>query len=74
MYDWLMNNKLLGKYLKNYIEKKGIPLRAKIISVSLIWITISYSIYSFVGYLHLKIFLCLGAIAITVHLIRFKTS
>jgi len=26
-YDWLLNNKYFGNYIRNYLEKKGIPLR-----------------------------------------------
>ena len=31
-YNWLLNNKWFGNYIKNYRERKGIPLQIKIIS------------------------------------------
>lgn len=40
-YNWLLKNRLLGKYIKNYLENKGISLKAKIIFIFLLWATIS---------------------------------
>ena len=42
LYNWLLNQKHLGPYIRNFRENKAIPLRAKVISVSLVWITILY--------------------------------
>lgn len=39
LYNWLLNQKHLGPYIRNFRENKAIPLRAKIISISLMWIT-----------------------------------
>ena len=72
MYYWLLNNKYFGIYLKNYREKRGIPLPAKIISISLLWITILTSVY-FVEYLWLRILLPIIATSVTIHLIMLKT-
>tara|TARA_B110000196_G_C21136958_1_gene661627 strand:+ start:663 stop:1055 length:393 start_codon:yes stop_codon:yes gene_type:complete len=38
LYEWLVNNKLLGVYIKNYLLGKGMPFKAKIISLSTMWI------------------------------------
>ena len=45
LYRWLIQQKQLGPYIKNFREYRAIPLRAKIISLSLIWITLSYCIF-----------------------------
>ncbi len=37
LYNWLLNNKILGIYLKNYYSGKGMPLQAKILSLFLMW-------------------------------------
>ncbi len=42
-YNWLLNNKWFGRYIKNYREGKGIPLKVKVLSISLLWITIIFS-------------------------------
>ncbi|MFX1466888.1 MAG: YbaN family protein, partial [Promethearchaeota archaeon] len=43
LYNWLMSNKWFGSYIRNYYEGNGIPLKAKLLSVSFLWITIGFS-------------------------------
>lgn len=45
LYNWLLNHKHLGPYIRNFRENKAIPLRAKIISISLMWITMLYCVF-----------------------------
>ena len=45
LYNWLLNQKHLGPYIRNFRENKAIPLRAKIISISLMWITMLYCVF-----------------------------
>ena len=42
MYQWLIHHKYLGNYIRNFREHRAIPLRAKIISVSMVWISLIY--------------------------------
>ena len=37
LHDLLLNNKILGIYLKNYYSGKGMPVKAKIFSISMMW-------------------------------------
>ena len=32
-YTWLLNNKLFGKFIRNYREGKGVPLKVKILTI-----------------------------------------
>lgn len=73
LYNWLLSQKRLGPYIRNFREYKAIPLRAKIISVSLIWITISYCILCILTVLWLKLLLFVIAIATTGHILSYKT-
>lgn len=68
-YNWLLNNKLLGNYIKNYIEGKGIPITTKIFTISLLWITIIFSAIFIVQNLFMKIVLVLIAIGVTIHIL-----
>ena len=44
LYDWLMNHPRLGTYISNFMEHKSIPLRVKIVSITLLWLTpVSYT-------------------------------
>ena len=45
LYDWLISNKTFGPYLKDYREGKGIPLRAKVIALSLIVIFVIFAVF-----------------------------
>lgn len=66
---WLLNHKYLGKYIKNYSEKRGIPLRAKLLTILSLWITITISALLIVEVIWGKILLLFIAIAVTFHLI-----
>lgn len=69
---WLIEHKIFGKYIENYILYKAIPLRAKITSITFLWATILISIY-IVEPIWLKILLFFIAIGVTIHISLFKT-
>jgi len=68
-YNWLLNNRWFGRYIRNYREGKGIPLRVKIITILLLWVTILISAY-FVSIIYVRIILILVAIGVTIHVAR----
>jgi uncharacterized membrane protein YbaN (DUF454 family) len=73
LYNRLLNHKYLGPYIRNFRENKAIPLRAKILSIMLLWGTIGYCIL----FMNLPVWVrvVLGCIAIGVawHILSFKT-
>lgn len=73
LYDLLLNNKFLGQYIRDFHEGNGIPLRAKIVAISLLWITIGYSIFFVISVIVAKVLLFLIAVGVTIHLLSFKT-
>ncbi|MBM01599.1 MAG: hypothetical protein CL762_02635 [Chloroflexi bacterium] len=40
LYNWLIRNKTFGKYIKDFREGKGMPIRAKITALSMMTIFI----------------------------------
>ncbi len=72
-YNWLLNNKWFGNYVKNYQEKKGIPLKVKILSISLVWITIIFSAVFIVHILFFRIILILIANGVTIYIFSIRT-
>jgi len=72
-YNWLINNKWLGNYIKNYQEGKGIPLKAKVLPISLLWITIGYSVFFIVHIFLVRVILILIAIGVTIHILSIRT-
>jgi uncharacterized membrane protein YbaN (DUF454 family) len=72
-HSWLLNNKWFGSYIRNYLERKGITLRAKIITLSLLWITIGVSAAFAVETLALKLILGIIAIGVSIHILSLRT-
>lgn len=73
LYDWLMNHPELGPYIRNFMEHKAIPLRVKVISVSLVWITLINCAIFVAEHWAFRLFFILLATAITVHILSYKT-
>ncbi|RLG24204.1 DUF454 domain-containing protein [Methanosarcinales archaeon] len=71
-HNWLLNNKWFGIYLKNYQEGKGIPLKMKILSISLLWATIIFSGVFIIHILFVRIILILIAIGVTIHILHIR--
>ena len=72
VHEWLLNNRILGPYIKNYLEGKGMPIKVKIFTISLLWITISISAFLIIKIDWVKVVLILIAIAVTVHIILIR--
>ena len=72
-YGWLLNNKWFGSYIRSYLERKGIPLRVKVITVTLLWITIGCSVAFAVNILVVKLILVLIAIGVSIHILSVRT-
>ena len=72
-YHWLLSNKLFSFYIRNYIEGKGMPLKIKIFTLTLLWLSIGISIWIGTQNLAIRIILALVAAGVTVHIITIKT-
>lgn len=73
LYKWLINHRLYGKFLRNYIEHKAIALNVKIGSIALLWITIITSSILFISVTWLKVLLIVKAVIVTLHINSFRT-
>ncbi|MEA1897748.1 MAG: YbaN family protein, partial [Bacteroidota bacterium] len=72
-YNWLINNKWLGRYIRDYREGRGIPLAAKIVSITLLWITIGYATFYLINPVWFRILLLLIALIVCIHLLFLPT-
>ncbi len=71
MHNWLLNNKWFGKYIRNYQEGKGIPLKTKIFAMAILWGAILYSAFiAFDEILIVQIVLLAIALGVSIHLVR----
>ena len=74
LYKWLLNHRLFGEYIRNYREHRAIPLRAKVVSVSLVWLTIGYCIFAVVDkWWWAQLLMALLATGISWHILSFAT-
>jgi uncharacterized membrane protein YbaN (DUF454 family) len=73
-YNWLINNKWLGEYIKNYHQGKGIPINVKILTIVFLWITILFSTFIIISNYLIQIILIVIAIAVTIHVLTIKTK
>lgn len=72
-YNWLLTNRLFGKYIKNYREGRGISRTHKVVTILLLWLTISYTICFETGLSWVSLILLAIAMGVTIHLIKMKT-
>lgn len=71
-YKFLMNNRVFGKYIKDYYEKKGITLKNKVNSIIFLSLGIGWSIYKTQN-THMEIFLGVIFICVSFHILKQPT-
>jgi len=74
LYQKLLENPILGEYIRDYQEGRGVPLAQKIISITFLWLTIGGSILFVKPALWLSLLLLGIATGVTIHLVRIKTK
>lgn len=72
-YHWLLNNKWFGNYIKNYIQRKGVPLKVKILAITWLWITIGFSVVFAVEVFLVRLILIVIAIGVSIHILCLRT-
>lgn len=74
LYAWLLAHRRLGPYIRNFRENRAIPLRAKILSVTLLWATLLYCIFFLVAeWWWAQLALLAVAVGVTWHILSFAT-
>jgi uncharacterized membrane protein YbaN (DUF454 family) len=72
-YNWLMGNRFFGNYIRNYIEGRGIPVKVKLFTIILLWVTISISIWLVAKPL-VTVILLIVAVGVTLHIIFIRAK
>jgi uncharacterized membrane protein YbaN (DUF454 family) len=73
-HHWLLNNRWFGAYVRNYREGRGMPIREKALTIAALWLTIgATAIYALSAWWS-RILLLAIACAVTIHLLRIRTS
>ena len=71
-HEFLLNNKVFGKYIKDYQEKRGITLKNKINAIIFLSLSIGFSFYKTEN-IHAKIFLVIVFICVVFHITKLHT-
>jgi uncharacterized membrane protein YbaN (DUF454 family) len=73
LHHWLLTNKWCGKYISDYQDGKGIPMKAKVVAIIVLWATILFSVYYILTIIYIQITLLLIATFVTIHLLTIPT-
>ena len=71
-YLWLVEHPRLGPWVRDYLDGHGIPLRAKIYSIGLMWGSIVLSCY-LVPVLPARLFMLCSGTLVTLYILKQKT-
>lgn len=73
MHDWLVNSRIFGPILSDFLDRKGIRLHIKIISIALMWSMMLLSVFFLMENDIVKYVAIGGALVGTIAVSRFKT-
>ena len=72
LHSWLMSHKYLGTYIISIRERRGMPLKAKIVTIAALWASLLFSMYR-VGSWLVDLTLFIVGLGVTALLVRLKT-
>jgi len=80
MYNWLLNNKWFGEYIRNYKEGRGLSMKTKMSALAVLWVTIGFSTGFLLNrllptsiVLPIQIIMVAIAIGVSLHIVRLPT-
>ncbi len=73
MYNWLLRHRIFGKYIHNYRKYRAMPLKSKIIALTMMWTMIGLSAGLFIENTTVKIIVVLSGVIGTVAILMVKT-
>lgn len=71
-YLWLVLHPRLGPWVRDYLEGQGIPLKAKVYSIALMWFSIALSCY-LVPLFWARAFMLTSALLVSIYILKQKT-
>jgi len=72
-HRWLMNNRVFGSYIRNYTTGRGIPIKVKLFTITLLWVTIGISIWATANMIVTAVLLCV-AVGVTLHIVFIRAK
>jgi uncharacterized membrane protein YbaN (DUF454 family) len=72
LHNWLLSHGTLGLYLRNFEAGRGIPARAKVLALVMMWSSIGYAAWRYPLW-WIRVLLLLVAVGVTIYLLRLPT-
>ena len=73
LHRWLLSQGTLGEYIRRYEAGEGIPRRAKIVGIGMLWISIGFGVFR-VEPVWARLVMLAIATAVTIYLLRLPTA
>jgi uncharacterized protein len=74
LYNALLGNRFVGTYIRNYLEGRGMSLKIKIWTLTLLWAAIVSTAILATDSLTIRIILAVVLVGVTVHILLVKTT
>lgn len=74
LYRWLLNHRVLGPYIQDFMVHRAIPLHAKVIAITMLWGSLTCCALFATDRLLLRIMFLVLATGVTIHILRYKTK
>ncbi len=74
LYNALLCNRFIGSYVRNYLEGRGMSLKMKIWTLSLLWVAIICTVVFATDSLIIRIILAVVLTGVTIHIFTVKTA
>lgn len=68
LYNFILSNKYLAPYVEDYISGNGIPVKVKKKAITLIWITIGFSVIFIIDKMILRVMLLMIATTVSTYI------
>ena len=72
MHGWLLNNRVFGKFLSDYEQGRGIPVRAKVVALLMMWSSLLVAMWRYESLTVRVVLLIVGA-GVSIYLLRLPT-
>ncbi|NMA84189.1 MAG: DUF454 domain-containing protein [Epulopiscium sp.] len=72
LYHWLINHKVFGQYIYNYLTYGAVKKNTKIVAILSLWITIPIAIF-LIPNQYVKIIIFIIATSVTIYILNLKT-
>ncbi|HPT83448.1 MAG TPA: YbaN family protein [Limnochordia bacterium] len=71
LYNWLINHKLLGRYLRAYLEQRIVPRRVKMAALGTLWPSLLLSMF-LIPLFPVRLLVALIGLAVSAYILRLR--